>query len=253
MKTLRWLLITLLVIALGILGAQWIGRESARNLGEVIVRAGGNDYISTLPQALLLLFIVQVALWLSWVLLCAPYRLWKHYHQKQGRIRLVSGLHALANGQWQQAEKFFLAAANDRQLRAVALEAAIRAARKNGDEESADKHLQQLAAVDVGLYALHSARRWLQQDKPLEALAALDQPNLQPLPPRALELRTRALIAAKRREHASEQIEALRQAQVLSTSALAALETELAALEQGDNLNASSSDPNSVMSLPAFI
>jgi len=234
MKTLRWLLITLLVIALGILGAQWIGRESARNLGEVIVRAGGNDYISTLPQALLLLFIAQVALWLIWVLLCAPYRLWKYYQQKHGRARLVSGLTALANGQWQQAEKFLLAAANDRQLRAISLEAAIRAARHNGDEESADKHLQQLALVDVGLYALHSARRWLQQGKPLEALAALDQPNLQPLPPRALELRTRALIAAKRSQQASEQLESLRQINVLSNSALAELETELAALEQSN-------------------
>jgi len=240
MKISRWLLISLLVIALGILGAQWIGRESARNLGEVIVRAGGNDYISTLPQALLLLFIAQVSLWLIWVLLCAPYRLWKRYQQKQGRIRLLSGLHALANGQWQQAEKSLLAAANDRQWRAIALEAAIRAARHNGDEDSADKHLQQLAAVDVGLYALHSARRWLQQDKPLEALAALDQPNLQPLPPRALELRIRALVAAQRSAQAREQMDALRQAKVLSASALAELEAELAALEQN---SASPSEP----------
>jgi len=247
MKTLRWLLITLLVIALGILGAQWIGRESARNLGEVIVRAGGNDYISTLPQALLLLFIAQVALWLGWVLLCAPYRLWKHYQQKQGRARLVAGLHALANGQWQLAEKSLVGAANDRQLRAVALEAAIRAARKNGDVDSADKYLQQLASVDVGLYALHSARRWLQQEKPLEALAALDQPNLQPLPPRALELRTRALIAAKRIEQASEQIETLRQSQVLSASALAALEAELAALNESGSNDLVTFDPTNAL------
>jgi len=240
MKTLRWLLISLLVIALGILGAQWIGRESARNLGEVIVRAGGNDYISTLPQALLLLFIAQVSLWLMWVLLCAPYRIWKRYQQKQGRTRLIAGLHALANGQWQQAEKALLAAAHDRQLRAIALEAAIRAARHNGDEDSADHHLQQLALVDVGLYALHSARRWLQQGKPLEALAALDQPNLQPLPPRALELRTRALIAAQRSVQAREQMESLRQMQVLSAGALAALEAELAELEQN---HSSSSEP----------
>ena len=54
MKAFRSLLVVLLVAALGILGAQWLGHASARGIGEVIVRAGGNDYIATLPLALLL-------------------------------------------------------------------------------------------------------------------------------------------------------------------------------------------------------
>jgi len=231
MKIIRWLLLLLLVTALGILGAQWIGRESARNLGEVIVRVGGDDYISTLPQAVLLLFIAQIALWLVWMLLCAPYRIWKHYQQKQGRQRLLGGLRALATGHWPQAEKLLLAAANDPQFRPIALEAAIRAARHYNHEEQAEQHLQQLADADVGLYALHSARRWLQQNKPLEALAALEQPNVQPLPPRGMELRIRALMAAGRTAQAREQLDALRQAQAFSDSVLDALDVELSAAE----------------------
>ena len=47
MKAFRSLLVVLLVAAIGILGAQWLGQESVRGIGEVIVRAGGNDYIGS--------------------------------------------------------------------------------------------------------------------------------------------------------------------------------------------------------------
>lgn len=228
MKAFRSLVIVLLVAAIGILGAQWLGQESVRGIGEVIVRAGGNDYIATLPQALLALLIAGLLLWLLWTLLSAPFRSWARYRRRQGRARLIDGLQALDGGQWQRAEKLLTSAAGEKEVRPIALVAAMRAAEARGDATSAGQHLQQLGALDATLHALHSAERWLQLDRPQQAIDALDLPAIQPLPPRGLWLRTDALARAGRAEEAYGHLGALRQQQALPADTLAALETRLA-------------------------
>ncbi|KRG42919.1 porphyrin biosynthesis protein [Stenotrophomonas pictorum JCM 9942] len=240
MKAFRSLLVVLLVAALGILGAQWLGQESQRDLGEVIVRAGGNDYIATLPQAALAGLIALLLLWLLGTLLSAPFRAWGRYRRRQGRARLLDGLHALDAGHWQRAEKLLQSAATEQQVRPIALVAAMRAAEARADSASAGQHLQQLATAEPTLHALHSAERWLQQDKPLEAINALDLPAIQPLPPRGLWLRTEALARAGRAEEAFGQLGALRQTQVMPAESLAALETALALqmLDEAADVNA---------------
>jgi HemY protein len=240
MKAFRSLLVVLLVAALGILGAQWLGQESQRDLGEVIVRAGGNDYIATLPQAALAGLIALLLLWLLGTLLSAPFRAWGRYRRRQGRARLLDGLHALDAGHWQRAEKLLQSAATEQQVRPIALVAAMRAAEARADSTRAGGHLQQLAGVEPTLHALHSAERWLQQDKPLEAINALDLPAIQPLPPRGLWLRTEALARAGRAEEAFGQLGALRQTQVMPAESLAALETALALqmLDEAADVNA---------------
>ncbi|WP_345783834.1 heme biosynthesis HemY N-terminal domain-containing protein [Stenotrophomonas sp. YIM B06876] len=229
MKAFRSLLILLLVAALGILGAQWLAQQPGRDLGEVIVRAGGNDYIATLPQAALAVLIALLLLWLLWSLLSAPFRAWRRHRRRQGRARLTEGLQALDRGQWQRAEKQLHSAASDPEVRAIAQVAALRAAEARGDNAAAGRYLQQLADSDPTLHALHSAERWLAQQNPELALAALDTNALQPLPPRGLWLRSQALAAAGRAAEAYGQLGALRQQQVLTADALAALEIRLAA------------------------
>ncbi|MCL7715782.1 heme biosynthesis protein HemY [Stenotrophomonas mori] len=240
MKAFRSLLVVLLVAALGILGAQWLGQESLRDLGEVVVRAGGNDYIATLPQAVLALLIASLLLWLSWTLLSAPFRFWARYRRRQGRARLIDGLQALERGQWQRAEKLLHSAASDPAVRPTALAAALRAAEARGDGAAVGRCLQQLESLDASLHALLSAERWLRQDKPQQAIDALDPPALQPLPPRGLWLRTDALALAGRAEEAYGQLGALRQQQVLPADGLAALETRLALqmLDEAGDVNA---------------
>lgn len=239
MNAFRSLLVLLLVAAIGILGAQWLGQESVRGIGEVIVRAGGNDYIATLPQALLALLIAGLLLWLLWTLLSAPFRSWARYRRRQGRARLIDGLQALDGGQWQRAEKLLTSAAGEKEVRAVALVAAMRAAEARDDSASAGQYLQQLGAQDATLHALHSAERWLQRDNPQQAIDALDLAAIQPLPPRGLWLRTDALARAGRAEEAYGQLGALRQQQALPADTLAALETRLALqmLDEADNVN----------------
>jgi len=259
MKAFRSLLITLLVAAAGILGAQWLGQESLRDLGEVVVRAGGNDYIATLPQALLAVLIAALLLWLLWRLLSMPFHAWHRYRRRQGRARLLDGLHALDRGQWQRAEKLLQSAAAEPEVRPIALVAAMRAAEARGDATSAGQHLQQLGESEPTLHALHSAERWLQRDKPHEALEALDLPAIQPLPPRGLWLRSQALARAGRAEDAFGQLGALRQAQVMPAETLATLETTLALqmLDEASDVNTLAAHwevlPKTVRSQPAAV
>ncbi len=240
MKAFRSLLLGLLVAAIGIFGAQWLGQDSVRALGEVIVRAGDHDYIATLPQAALAVLIAALLLWLLWSLVSTPFRAWARHRRKQGRARLIDGLQALDNGRWQRAEKLLQSAASDSTVRPIALVAAMRAAEARADNSSAGQYLQQLADADPHLHALHSAERWLQLDKPVEAINALDLPSLQPLPPRGLLLRTEALQRAGRAEEAYGQLGALRQQQVLPANAVAELETQLALqmLDEASDVNA---------------
>lgn len=240
MKAFRSLLVILLVAALGIFGAQWLGQESVRAMGEVVVRAGGHDYIATLPQAVLALLIALLLLWLLWTLVSTPFRAWARHRRKQGRARLIDGLHALDGGQWQRAEKLLRSAATENEVRPIALVAAMRAAEARNDSAAAGQHLQQLASADAMLHAVHSAERWLQQDKPQQAIDALDVAAIQPLPPRGLWLRTEALALAGRAEEAYGQLGALRQQQVLPPETMAALESRLALqmLDEAVDVNA---------------
>ncbi len=228
MKAFRSLLVVLLVAALGILGAQWLGQESVRSMGEVIVRAGSHDYIATLPQALLALLIVLLLAWLLWTLVTLPFRAWSRHRRKRGRARLIDGLQALDRGQWQRAEKQLQSAAGEKEVQPIALVAAMRAAEARDDAATAGQHLQQLGTVDPTLHALHSAERWLELGKPQEAIDALDVAAIQPLPPRGLSLRTDALARAGRAEEAYGQLGALRQQQALPANQIAALENRLA-------------------------
>ena len=222
MKPFRTLLILLLVAAVGILAAQWLAHQQQYDLGQVVVQAGGNDYIATLPQAVLALVIFLVVLWLLWTLLLSPLRAWNRYRRKQDRTRLLEGLHALDRGHWQRAERLLLAAAKHPETASTATIAAVRAAEARGDQAAASQHLLQLASIDATDHALLSAERWLAQQRPLDAINALDVAGAQPLPPRGVLLRTEALAQAGRAGEAYGQLGALRQQQVLPGDALAA-------------------------------
>lgn len=240
MKLFRSFLVLLLVAAIGILGAQWLGQDSLRDLGEVTIHAGGYDYIATVPQALIALLIALLLLWALWSLLNAPFQAWKRHRRRQGRARLIDGLEALDRGQLLRAEKLLVSAAGEPRVRPIAYAAAMQAAEAHGDTHSAAQHLQALALADPSLHALHSAQRWLEQARAEDALAALDVPALQPLPPRGVWLRTQALAAAGRAGEAFGQLGALRQRQVISAEAAAELEGRLAVqmLSEAEDVNA---------------
>lgn len=229
MKPLTSLVVLLLAVAAGVIGAQWLGTDDLRQYGEVIFRHGGTDYRSTLPQVVLLGLVLLLVLWLLWNLLVSPFRAWGRYRRKQGRARLIDALQAYEHGHWQRAEKLFDTAAADEEVTAVALANATRAARARGDAAAGEAYLQRLAASDATGQALLRAEQLLADDRPVDAINTLDAANLQPLPPRGLWLRNEALAQAGRAHEAYGQLGALRQSKVLPAEAMTRLEARLAA------------------------
>ncbi|WP_434031931.1 heme biosynthesis protein HemY [[Pseudomonas] boreopolis] len=257
MKPLRTLLILLVAVALGVLGAQWLSRQTSYDVGEVIVRAGGNDYVAPGPQALLLLVIALLVLWLLWTLLSLPFRTWNRYRRKKGRARLIEGLRAAEHGQWGKAEKLLAAASEDDEVGAIALASAVRVADARGDDAAVEAFARRLGERDPQAHALLQAERLLAKDRPVDAINALDVAGAQPLPPRGLLLRTEALARIGRADEAYGQLGALRQQQVLSGQAYGELETRLAAqaLQQAGDANALAvrweSVPKSLRTMPS--
>lgn len=229
MKPYRSLVIALLAAVAGVLGAQWLAAQDPATLGRVIVRAGGLDYSTTLPAAALLLLVGGLLVALLWQALRLPFRTWGRYRKRQSRARLLDGLRALQCGQWTRSERLLSTAGREPRSGPVALAAAVRAADSRGDEEAASAWLAALERSDPTLHAVLQGERLLERGRPVDAVNALDVAAAQPLPPRGLVLRTRALMEIGRAGEAYGLLGALRQQSALPAAELAALEIELAA------------------------
>lgn len=239
MKPYRSLVIALCVAVIGVLGAQWLAQQDPAATGRVIVRAAGYDYSASLPAAILLVVLAWLLLGVLVWLLRLPFRAWSRYRKRQGRARLLEGLRALQGGDWRRGERLLAAAGTDREAGAVALAAAVRAADGRGDETAAQQWLQALEARDPGAHAVLQGERLLERGLPVDAINALDVAAAQPLPPRGLVLRARALAMIGRAGEAYGLLGALRQQAALPPDELAALETTLAAasLEETSDAN----------------
>ena len=228
MKPYRWLVAMLVLAVVGVVGAQWLAQHDPSRLGQVIVRSGGWDYSTTVPRALLLLVLAWLALGFLWSMLRLPFRAWSRYRKRQGRARLLEGLRALQAGHWQRAERLLATTAEDAQSGAIALAAAVRAADGRGDPAAAQRWLTALAPRDPTAHALLLGERLLEAGQPRQAIEALDVAAAQPLPPRGLLLRARALAAAGLGGEAYGVLGALRQQEALPAAQLQRLEIELA-------------------------
>lgn len=239
MKTLRICLVLLVLVAIGVVGAQWLSGEQVRDWGEVFVRVGGYDVTTTVPGAILALVAAALALWIVWTLLALPFRAWARHRRKRARAQLIEGLESLQHGHYQRAEKQLDRAARDSEVGVVARTGAVRAAQARDDTPAVDRHLQALAERSATAHALLLAEDALARAEPAQALLALDAPAAQPLPPRGLALRAEALAQVGRAGDAWGLLGPLRQHKALSTSAHASLEARLAAqsLQQADDAN----------------
>ncbi|HZH44026.1 MAG TPA: heme biosynthesis HemY N-terminal domain-containing protein [Lysobacter sp.] len=234
MSLFRQVLFWIVLAVLGALAAQVLLEDP----GYVLVRYGGWDRSTTLAGAVLMLAAGLLALWLVWKALRLPFVAFSRYRQRQSRARLLDGLDALHQGHWQRAETLLLQAAEERDAALAARLGAARAAVSRGDVAAARAHL---AALDhrPAARAVALADLALAHDAPADALAALDAPDAQPLPPRGLVLRAEALSALGRAGEAYGLLGALRQQNALPAERLTALESRWAeaALRQARDAN----------------
>ncbi|AXI83480.1 heme biosynthesis protein HemY [Xylella taiwanensis] len=227
MNILRNLTLLFFLLILGIFSAQWLSQQPSRDLGDVVMRLGGNDYITTVPQAVILLLLTLLLLWSLRSLIALPFRIWERYQYKQGYAHLIEGLRNADHGYWQLAERLLIAASEDTQVSAIALTAAIRMADMRGDLDTATELTQKLAKHDPITHALLQSERLLAQQRPHDAINALDAPEAHPLPPRSLLIRTRALVQIGRADEAYDHLSTLREQRVLSKPHYVALENEV--------------------------
>jgi HemY protein len=227
----RTLVTAIILLALALAGAlvlNWYGQRS-RDIGEVLVRVGGFEAHAPLLNAIVVLLLITLLLWLLWKLASAPFRAWTRHRRKRARARLIEGMELLYGGQWQRAEKLLEQAGSNNEVGAIAHLAAVRAAARRSDDAAMQRHLSALAERNATLCALVRAKIALLKQQPGEALSALAAPDVQPLPPRGVLLQAKALAASHRASEAYGLLGALKQQQVLSPRAYAALESRLAA------------------------
>ena len=236
MTLFRSVLFWLVLAVLGALLAQVLLQDP----GYVLVRFRGTDYTTTVAAGIGLLLLAAIALVVLWTLLRLPFRMWNRHRKRQARARLTDGLAAYERGEYGRAEQLLKQAADADDAEALARTQAVRAARARGDEAAASAHIDAFGERHAAARAMLRAEQALAHGRPDDAIAALDAPQAQPLPPRALALRAEALEAAGRGFEAYGLVGALRQQQALPPQRLDALQTRWASqgLQQAADANA---------------
>jgi HemY protein len=233
MNLFRNLLFWIVLALVGALLAQLLLQDP----GYVLVRYRGYDYTTTLATGVVGLLAGLAALWLLWKLLTLPFRSWRELRERRARARLGEGLDALHHGHYGRAEKLLAQAAEEGPVAAGARLAAARAATLRGDPAAAHAQLEALDARHAATRAIAAAELALAEQRPTDALVALDAPAAQPLPPRGLALRAEALAASGQAAQAYGLLGSLRQQQALPAPVLDELQERWAAAmlrEAGD-------------------
>lgn len=214
-------------IALALLGAL-VAQLFVQDPGYVLIRYGGYDYSMTLVGAVFGALVSLFVLWLAWKVLSLPFIALRRRRKKLARARLTDGLLASEHGHWARAEKSLVQAAQGEDVGVIAQLAAGRAAASRGDLVQARRHIEPLSATHPAVHAVAVAELARAEGRPADALAALDAPAAQPLPPRGVLLRAETLADLGRAGEAYGLLGALRQQQVLAPERLAALEAQWA-------------------------
>jgi HemY protein len=186
-------LVLLAIAAAAAFGWHWLASDP----GYVMIRVRG----TTLETSLVFALVALLVLWgiVSIVLRFArwPFRAWGRAYRRRGRERLASGLTALAEGRYSNAERDLLKASNHAALRGPALLALAQSAHERGSEERAQETLDRIEGPEKpAAIALH-ARFLLDNGRASEALALLKSAAANgTLPPRGLRLLVDAALAS---------------------------------------------------------
>jgi HemY protein len=156
----------LLLAALGALAWELLQPD----FGEVVIRWHGTTITTTVAFSLLAGTLLLFGLWFIWYLLRLPYHAWRNYANRQAKSRLNNGLTAFYEGRYGRAQNLLAKAAEEKNVRDLALLGARQAAIAQEDWVNAARFLELLNASNPTLAASNNARALLKQGKAQQAL-----------------------------------------------------------------------------------
>ena len=136
MNVFRGLIWCLLLAAVGAIAWEVLSTD----MGFVLIRWHGKIIETTVAYGLIFWLLISVALWSLWFLLRLPFNAWQSLAKKQARLRLINGMQALHEGRYARAENLLLKAANELDIKTIALMAAYEAAVKLDEPQRAIQH-----------------------------------------------------------------------------------------------------------------
>ncbi|WP_395373960.1 heme biosynthesis HemY N-terminal domain-containing protein [Marinicella sp. W31] len=188
------LTLILIILALATISA-WLAPVLSKNPGFVQLEFMGYQIEMSLVAALLLGLAVFVAIWILWSLIKLPGKASKNIKHNSSRKKFASGLLALSEGKWPQAEKLLVKSAAQSPTPELSFMAAARAAMAQNNLEQAEQYLNEAEQCIENPLTVDLTRceLWIKADMADRAIPLL-QTILKTYPnnPRAIHLLTQA-------------------------------------------------------------
>jgi HemY protein len=234
------ILLLLALAAAAAFGWHWLASDP----GYVMVRVRGTTLETSLVFAIVALLVIMGVV--SLVLRSArwPFRAWGRAYRRRGRERLASGITALVEGRYSNAERDLAKASTHTALRGPALIALAQSAHERGAEDRANEALDKVGGAAAGAALALRARFLIENGRPAEAVSLLKARAADvALPPRAQRLLVEAALASGDARSALDALPALARTQSLAPDDQLALDTRtfaaaLAAAPDPASLNA---------------
>ncbi|MGH8110035.1 MAG: heme biosynthesis HemY N-terminal domain-containing protein [Arenimonas sp.] len=224
MNVFRGLIWCLMLAAVGAVAWEVLSND----MGFVLIRWQGKIVETTVAYGLIFWLLISVALWSIWFLLRLPFNAWQALAKKQARLRLINGMQALHEGRYARAENLLLKAANETDIKTIALMAAHEAASKLDEPQRALQHYTALLQHNPNAAHEQAAARAMQNCNTEHALTLLSPlQEAKKISPLGLYLYLQALEKNHRAAEALGSLNALRKEQTLAPLVLADLEIQL--------------------------
>lgn len=218
-----WFAVGLLlaVAAAAALGWHWMAADP----GYLLLRLRGWSVETSVMFALVAILVAWSLLYLLWRLLRWPLRALGRTRARRGQARLSGGLTALAEGRYAQAERDLGKLAGQPALRGPALLGVAQAAHARGDDDRANRALDQVPDACAAAAGVLRARQLLDSGQTEAALTLLKAALAEGrLPPVGQQLLTETALATDDPDTAIGALEALARSQTVTPAVLEALD-----------------------------
>jgi len=216
--------VLLAIAAAAALGWHWMAADP----GYLLLRLRGWSIETTVMFALVALIAGWLALYLIWRLLRWPLRALGRTRARRGQARLSGGLTALAEGRYAQAERDLGKLAGQPALRGPALLGVAQAAHARGDDDRANRALDQVPDACASAALVLRARQLLDAGQTEAALVLLKSALTEGrLPPVGQQLLAETALAIDDPATAVAALEALARSQTVAPAVLEALDVRV--------------------------